>query len=115
MHLEHLSIRHFRCITRFEDDLSAGKILLVGDNASGKTSLLESIYYLVTGRSFRTRTDAECIPWQMAPPARRRLSRAASDARWGTPARWLFRWEWVENLYVSTNNQLRDWLIYGVV
>jgi len=67
MHLEHLQIERFRCIRRFDSDLPEGKILIVGDNARGKTSLLEAIFYLVTGRSFRTRYDGDCVPWG-APP-----------------------------------------------
>ena len=35
--------------------------LIVGDNAQGKTNLLEAVYYLSTGRSFRTRREIELI------------------------------------------------------
>ncbi len=35
--------------------------LLVGDNAQGKTNLLESIVYLSTGKAFRTRKEEELI------------------------------------------------------
>lgn len=38
-----------------------GVNLIVGDNAQGKTNLLEAITYLSTGRSFRTRTQADLI------------------------------------------------------
>lgn len=64
MHLESLRIEKFRCLNYFDTALPQGRILIVGDNAQGKTSLLEAIYYLVTGRSFRTRYDNECLPWQ---------------------------------------------------
>ena len=67
MHLEKIDIRQFRCLDRFESELPRGRILVVGDNARGKTTLLEAIYYLVTGRSFRTRYDQDCLPWQRTP------------------------------------------------
>ncbi len=63
MHLENLRIDQFRCVPRFVRALQPGGILIVGDNASGKTSLLEAVFYLVTGRSFRTRYDNDCVPW----------------------------------------------------
>ena len=63
MRLEHLRIEKFRCLPRLETGLPAGRILILGNNAQGKTSLLEAVFYLVTGRSFRTRYDNDCIPW----------------------------------------------------
>jgi DNA replication and repair protein RecF len=63
MHLENLRIDQFRCVPQFARTLKPGGILIVGDNASGKTSLLEAVFYLVTGRSFRTRYDNDCVPW----------------------------------------------------
>ncbi|MBN1867718.1 DNA replication/repair protein RecF [Candidatus Sumerlaeota bacterium] len=69
MHLENLTIRSFRCLREFESDLPPGRIVVVGDNAKGKTSLLEAVFYLVTGRSFRTRYDNDCLPWSSEPGA----------------------------------------------
>lgn len=63
MHLSHLSLRHFRNIERADLDLPGGTILFYGDNAQGKTNLLEAIYFLATGRSFRTRNERECLAW----------------------------------------------------
>jgi DNA replication and repair protein RecF len=67
MHLENLTIYSFRCLREFESDLPPGRIVVVGDNAKGKTSLLEAVFYLVTGRSFRTRYDNDCVPWNAEP------------------------------------------------
>lgn len=53
MRLESLSIDHFRCIERCDIDVSPGINCIVGDNASGKTSLLEAIFILGRGQSFR--------------------------------------------------------------
>ncbi len=47
--------------------LPAGVTALVGRNAQGKSSLLEAIYLLATGRSFRTRRNEELISWDGGP------------------------------------------------
>jgi len=55
MPLNRLEIDDFRCIERASLALDARYNLFVGENASGKTSLLEAIFFLGRGRSFRTR------------------------------------------------------------
>jgi len=40
-----------------------GLNVLVGKNGQGKTSLLEALYVLLTGRSFRTAKLADCVGW----------------------------------------------------
>jgi len=54
MTLLRLDIEQFRCIERAQLELASDVNLIVGQNASGKTSLLEAIYVLGTGHSFRT-------------------------------------------------------------
>jgi DNA replication and repair protein RecF len=54
MSLERLGIEDFRCIERAELEFDARCNLISGQNASGKTSLLEAIFFLGRGRSFRT-------------------------------------------------------------
>ena len=44
-------------------DLPAGPSLLCGNNANGKTNLLEAIYFLSTTRSVHTRSDQQLINW----------------------------------------------------
>ena len=61
MRLEKLTLYGFRNYERFESDFVPGVNLIVGDNAQGKTNLLEAIVYLSTGRSFRTRREQELI------------------------------------------------------
>jgi len=46
---------NMRCFSSFRCALDPGINWFVGDNATGKTSLLEGLYYIVTGRSFRVR------------------------------------------------------------
>jgi DNA replication and repair protein RecF len=54
MSLERLGIEDFRCIERAELEFDSRCNLISGQNASGKTSLLEAIFFLGRGRSFRT-------------------------------------------------------------
>ncbi|MEK6575452.1 MAG: DNA replication/repair protein RecF [Chloroflexota bacterium] len=63
MRVAHLSLTNFRNYTRLEADLPAGPLILVGRNAQGKTSLLESIYYLATASSPHATTDKQLIHW----------------------------------------------------
>ncbi len=53
MHLAHLRLRDFRNYPRLDVDFAPGFHLLIGDNAQGKTNVLEAIYLLATLRSFR--------------------------------------------------------------
>lgn len=61
MKLDRLSLRNFRNYENLESTFSPGVNLIVGDNAQGKTNLLEAVFYLSTGRSFRTRREMELI------------------------------------------------------
>jgi DNA replication and repair protein RecF len=53
--LHRLQVTDFRCLQSVALDLDPRFTLVSGANASGKTSLLEAIYVLGRGRSFRTR------------------------------------------------------------
>jgi DNA replication and repair protein RecF len=63
MHVTHLSLTNFRNYGRLELPLPAGPILLHGNNAQGKTNLLEALYYLATTRSPHAAQDEELINW----------------------------------------------------
>lgn len=54
MTLQTLEVRDFRCIEHAVLEFDSRCTLVAGANASGKTSLLESIHFLSCGRSFRT-------------------------------------------------------------
>lgn len=54
MPIESLSINRFRNLRPVELQFSPKINLFVGENASGKTSLLEALFLLARGRSFRT-------------------------------------------------------------
>jgi DNA replication and repair protein RecF len=55
MSLRRVQVTDFRCLQSAALDLDSRFTLISGPNASGKTSLLEAIYVLGRGRSFRTR------------------------------------------------------------
>jgi DNA replication and repair protein RecF len=59
--LGQLSVQNLRCLQRVELDLHPGRNLIIGANGSGKTSLLEAIFLLGRGRSFRTRNSERLI------------------------------------------------------
>ena len=61
MYLRHLSLTNFRNFTRLDIDIPQRVVLLTGANAQGKTSALESIYYLAAFTSFQTRVDRQII------------------------------------------------------
>jgi DNA replication and repair protein RecF len=61
MRLTHLSLTNFRNFTRLDVDVPAGPLLLVGDNAQGKTSLLEAVYFAATLESFHAQNDRQLI------------------------------------------------------
>jgi DNA replication and repair protein RecF len=65
VHIAHLSLVNFRNYARLELELPPGPVLFVGENAQGKTNLLEAVYLLSTTRSLRAGSDVELIRRQV--------------------------------------------------
>ena len=61
MRLDRLQLRDFRNYETLSLDFAPGVNLIVGDNAQGKTNLLEAISYFGSGRSFRAQKTGEMI------------------------------------------------------
>ena len=61
MKLNNISLRNFRSYDELFLDFDPGVNLIVGDNAQGKTNLLEAIAYLGSGKAFRTQKSAELV------------------------------------------------------
>lgn len=61
MPLSRLLINNFRNLTAVDLELSHGFNFLVGENGSGKTSVLEAIFYLGHGRSFKSHISNRII------------------------------------------------------
>jgi len=58
-----LQLQNFRNYSKQEFEFVSGTTLLVGPNTSGKTNLLEAIYLLATGKSFRAGVEKEMISY----------------------------------------------------
>lgn len=63
MALQSLHIQSFRNLRDVHWDVDPGLNVLEGENAQGKTNLLEAIYFLANGRSFRMVPWEDLIPW----------------------------------------------------
>jgi DNA replication and repair protein RecF len=63
MRVQSVGLENFRNYARLELEWPQGPVLLCGANAQGKTSLLEAVYYLATGRSPLTHLDHHLINW----------------------------------------------------
>lgn len=61
MQCKKIKVENFRNIERAEVDFGPGVNLLLGDNAQGKTNLLEAISLMAIGKSFRGARDADLI------------------------------------------------------
>jgi DNA replication and repair protein RecF len=80
--IRQLSLTNFRNYERLELDLPPHITVLRGENAQGKSNLLEAVYLLATSRSSRTGTERELISWsafQQTPP----VCRVAADIQRG--------------------------------
>lgn len=65
MKINHLSLTNFRNYARLEFSPPSDRpVVLVGDNAQGKTSALEAIFYLATSSSPYTASDRQLIHWR---------------------------------------------------
>src|SRR4030043_761504 len=63
MYLKKLELKNYRNYSHANLNFDQNTILILGNNGNGKTNLLESIYYLSTGRSHRTYSQDEIINW----------------------------------------------------
>ncbi len=66
MHVYSLTLSEFRNYRNLMLEVSPGVTVLQGDNASGKTSLLEAVYMLATTRSPRASSDLELVNFAAA-------------------------------------------------
>lgn len=63
MYVKYLNLINFRNYNNMTIELCDGTNVFQGDNAQGKTNILESLYYSSIGRSHRTKRDKELIGW----------------------------------------------------
>ena len=63
MHVSQLTLQDFRNYERLDLSLDPATTLFYGPNAAGKTTILESLYYLATTRSPRAGAAREVVRW----------------------------------------------------
>lgn len=63
MQITRLALTNFRNFPHLELDFPSGLTLLLGNNAQGKTNLLEAIFFLATARSPHAHAERELIRW----------------------------------------------------
>lgn len=68
MQLRKLSVTNFRTYSNLELELSSGLTTFTADNGEGKSNLLEAIYLLAIGKSYRANFEKELISWQLENP-----------------------------------------------
>lgn len=61
MIIESIKLKNFRSYKEKEFSLSPTTNVFFGNNAEGKTNILEAVYVCALGKSFRTRKDAELV------------------------------------------------------
>ena len=61
MILTHLDLQNTRAISNMDLDIGSGITVVWGRNGVGKTTVLETVYYCLTGSSFRTSNERELI------------------------------------------------------
>ncbi len=80
MQLKRLTLRNFRNFPQIDLRFGFSPTIFIGNNAQGKSNLLEAIYFLVSGRSPRTTKDNEMVRWDCeATYLRGEIERAGSD------------------------------------
>lgn len=63
MYLQNLSLKNFRIFSEIELNFKNGINIISGPNGQGKTSILESIYFLALTRSFKSTFDKNVIKY----------------------------------------------------
>lgn len=63
MYLSDLLITNFRSYSKQLFEFDSRLNLIIGNNGVGKTNLLESIYFLSSGKSFRSVTSSQLVSW----------------------------------------------------
>ena len=61
MKVKEVSLKNFRSFERFSCEFKEGTNIILGENATGKTNILEGIFVFATAKSFRGGKDAEMI------------------------------------------------------
>ena len=63
MYVQYIQLKNYRNYEFLNIELIKGVNVFIGDNAQGKTNVLEAVYYCGFGKSHRTNKDKELISW----------------------------------------------------
>ncbi len=63
MHIKNLTLKDYRSYKEKKFNFSEEVNILVGKNAQGKTNVLEAIFFMIIGKSFKTSKEKEVISW----------------------------------------------------
>lgn len=63
MKINFLKLQNFRNYAKLDLDFNSNKIIIIGENAQGKTNILEAIFYMASLSSYRAKADSELIQW----------------------------------------------------
>ena len=64
MFLKHLKLINFRNLKKSEFSFSQNLTVIIGENARGKTNLLEALYFFINGTGFRESREEELIKFE---------------------------------------------------
>jgi len=63
MYINHLHLKNYRNYQELNIDLSKQVNIFLGNNAQGKTNILEAIHFLALAKSHRTSKEKELVQW----------------------------------------------------
>ncbi|SDC40158.1 DNA replication and repair protein RecF [Pelagirhabdus alkalitolerans] len=63
MHIKDIKLTHYRNYEKLDLTFDHQVNVIIGENAQGKTNLMEAIYVLAFSKSYRTSKDKELINW----------------------------------------------------
>lgn len=63
MYIKYINLLNFRNYDELSIELNKNVNVIIGNNAQGKTNILESIYFSSIGKSHRTSKDKELVRW----------------------------------------------------
>ncbi len=63
MNVTKINLIYFRNLTKINIDFNSSLNIFLGNNAQGKSNIIEAIYFLLKGSSYRTNEDKNLINW----------------------------------------------------
>ncbi|MDA8223307.1 DNA replication/repair protein RecF [Desulfosporosinus sp.] len=66
MMINNMRLQNFRNYENETIQFMPGTNILIGDNGQGKTNIIEGIYYLLTGKSYRVHREQELLRWDQS-------------------------------------------------